>query len=246
MSGVGSSIVCRASWRHDRCNACFIATLTTFGRRSCSIALLRVSARIVERQFITVEQRGCHTADDHPRQIRAERRRGERQSQTKQIVRRVANDALVEVANLDGHVAGGIGDRAQIAEMAVSADPDRGTIRQGAGVEALQPLIKAGGAAAHIRMRGSAPFFACASGRVEAVCRQASGRTRISWIFFGTAPPFYFRLTSGPGRSMPRAGLALLRSGSASRSLCGDNICCQFAPNSANARCPPTSTSSSP
>jgi hypothetical protein len=50
-----------------------------------------------------------HFLDDvgrrHPRQVRAARRGGERQAEADQVMRRIADDGLVEVADLDGNLA---------------------------------------------------------------------------------------------------------------------------------------------
>ena len=65
----------------------------------------------------------------------------------------IADHGLIQVADLDGDLAVRIGDRTEIAEMAVAANPDRRPFGYGATFLARQPLIESGGAAAHVCLR---------------------------------------------------------------------------------------------
>ena len=69
-------------------------------------------------------------------------------------MRRVPDDGLVEVAHLDGDVSFGIGERTQVAKVAVSADPDRRALGQGAAWQAVEPLVELEGIAADVGMGG--------------------------------------------------------------------------------------------
>jgi len=42
----------------------------------------------------------------------------------------ITDDGLIEVANLDFHMFRGVGDGAEIAEVAVAANPDGRSVRQ--------------------------------------------------------------------------------------------------------------------
>ena len=64
----------------------------------------------------------------------------------------IADDGLVEVADLDRDPALGVGQRAEIAKVAVPADPHRRTLGDLA-LARLQPLVELDRAAAHIGMR---------------------------------------------------------------------------------------------
>jgi len=59
----------------------------------------------------------------------------------------IPNDGLIKIANLDVHVAVGVSERSEISQMAVAADPYRGSCGQLAA-PILQPLIKLDGASA--------------------------------------------------------------------------------------------------
>ena len=64
-------------------------------------------------------------------QIGAARGRRKREGKTNQIVIWIADDGLVEIANLDMDTPLGVGERAEIACMTVAADPHRGTLGDG-------------------------------------------------------------------------------------------------------------------
>src|SRR3954469_25857710 len=88
----------------------------------------------------------------HSRQVGAPRRRSQRQCQPYQVMRRIADHRLVEVADLYRNTPFGIGQRTKVADMAIAADPDRWTFRDFPAA-ALQPLVELDGAAPDIGMR---------------------------------------------------------------------------------------------
>jgi hypothetical protein len=77
---------------------------------------------------------------------------GQRQAEANEVVRRIADHGLVEVADLDGDLALRIGDRPQVADMAIAANPDRRTVGNEMSVRLLEPLVEIFGGAAHIGM----------------------------------------------------------------------------------------------
>ena len=65
-----------------------------------------------------------HSGGRDARQVRSARCHGKRQAQADQVVDWITDDGLVQVADLNRDLAVGIGDRAEIADMAVTADPE--------------------------------------------------------------------------------------------------------------------------
>ncbi len=65
---------------------------------------------------------------------------------------RVADDGLVEIPNLHRHAPLVVGQRTEIAEVAVAADPYGGAVGDAARAR-LKPLVELHRAAAHIGMR---------------------------------------------------------------------------------------------
>ena len=47
----------------------------------------------------------------------------ERQCEANEVVHRIPDDSLIQISNLDGQVAIGAGQGAEIADMAISANP---------------------------------------------------------------------------------------------------------------------------
>ncbi len=82
-------------------------------------------------------------------QVRATGGGGERQAQANEVMRGVADDGLVEVADLDRHAPLAVGEGAEVAEVAIAADPHRRPVRQVGGPR-LQPFVELDRAAAHI------------------------------------------------------------------------------------------------
>src|SRR5450755_2898247 len=85
-------------------------------------------------------------------QVRAARSRRERQRQAYDVMRGVADDSLVEIADLDRDATVQCSDRPQIARVTVSADPDRRPFRQRSAFLLFEPLVKGDRAATYIRM----------------------------------------------------------------------------------------------
>jgi hypothetical protein len=67
-----------------------------------------------------------------------------------QIVRRIADYRLIQIANLDFHTALRIRHRPDIAGVAIAADPHGRALRQRVTFHAVEPLVKLAGAASHI------------------------------------------------------------------------------------------------
>jgi hypothetical protein len=74
-------------------------------------------------------------------------------------VRGVADDGLVEVADFDFDFAVGAGDGAEVADVAVAADPDGRALRKGVVVGSLEPLVELQCVAADVGV-GAASHFA--------------------------------------------------------------------------------------
>ena len=110
---------------------------------------------VFEGSVITLHHLFEHSGRRDARKVRSTRCHGERQTKADQIVDRVADDGLVQVANLDSDLAVRACDRAEIADMAVAADPDRRPLRKGATSRAAQPLVELGCAASDKGMRRS-------------------------------------------------------------------------------------------
>jgi hypothetical protein len=67
-------------------------------------------------------------------------------------VDRVADDGLIEVANLYGYLAVRVCDRAEIADMTIAANPDRWSLRNLAAVNRIDSFIELARVAAHTSM----------------------------------------------------------------------------------------------
>jgi len=67
----------------------------------------------------------------------------ERQSEADQIVRRIADYRLIEIADLDIDLTVGIGQRTQISDMTIPANPDRRPLRHFAPpIRGGKPLVE--------------------------------------------------------------------------------------------------------
>ena len=76
------------------------------------------------------------------------RRRREREAEPDQVVGRIADHRLVEVAHQEFDLAVGVGDRPDVAQMAVAADPDRRPGGQAGDRLGIEPLVELERAAA--------------------------------------------------------------------------------------------------
>ncbi len=70
-------------------------------------------------------------------------------------MRRIADDGLVEVANLDLDPAFRVGDWAEVADVTVSADPHRRPLRKLCTSAGLKPLVELERTAANVRVGGA-------------------------------------------------------------------------------------------
>ena len=96
-----------------------------------------------------------HQCRRNSRQIGAARRSCQRQSQTNQIMRRISDDGLVQIANLNLDLSFRIRYRPKIARMTIPADPHRRPLGQPICRPGFQPLVKLRRIAAYIRVRRS-------------------------------------------------------------------------------------------
>lgn len=114
---------------------------------------------IVECGGIAVDHRLHHPHRDDAGQVGAARGGGQRQAQSDQVMRGIADHRLVEIADLDFHRTLAIGDWPQIAEMAIAADPDGRSLRNAPRrVGRRQPFVEFRRVAANIGMGGSRHF----------------------------------------------------------------------------------------
>ncbi len=130
--------------------------------------LLRHLIRRIQRLALHLRRKGGlialhhvleHVSRRDARQVGAAGRHRQRQPEPHQIMHRIADHRLVQIPHLDRQRALDVGDRADIADMAIPADPGRRPFRQGRPVRRLQPLIEPHRAAAHIGVgrRGHLP-----------------------------------------------------------------------------------------
>ncbi len=96
-----------------------------------------------------------HVGGGHAWEIGSTGRRAQRQRQSNQIVMRIADHRLIEIPNLHMHVTVRRSQRAQVASMAVPANPHRRPLGHRARAVFLQPAIKLHGAATHVGMSGT-------------------------------------------------------------------------------------------
>jgi hypothetical protein len=113
---------------------------------------------VVQSRVVALHHLFEHSGRRDAREVRPARRHGERQTKADQIVGRVADDGLIEVANLYGYLAVRVCDRAEIADMTIAADPDRRSLGNGAAICAVQPLIELGCTASDKGVRRSRHF----------------------------------------------------------------------------------------
>jgi hypothetical protein len=120
--------------------------------------------------FVAVDQLLHHPRGDDPGQVVAARGGGEGYAQADDVVRGVTHDGLVEVADLDIDAAVAIRDGADVAHVAIAADPQvRAERKRAAAV--VQPFVELQRIAANVGMRrarhlevaqGGKPSFAVA------------------------------------------------------------------------------------
>ena len=117
------------------------------------IRLGRRRAIVMRRQrpAIALDHRLDHLRGLDARQVGTACRGLEREPQPDQVERGIADDRLVEIADLDRDFVIGIRERAEIAEMAIAADPDRRADRDLPRQSGLrQPLVELRGVAPDI------------------------------------------------------------------------------------------------
>jgi hypothetical protein len=118
------------------------------------MALVAVSLKTPrEGRLVTVRKMLEDPRRGDARQIRSAG--GGRQGEAKadEVMGWIANDGLIKIADLNSDSAPGVRQRAQVADMAVAADPDRRPFRDLTGAF-LQPFVEFDRRAAHIGMGG--------------------------------------------------------------------------------------------
>jgi hypothetical protein len=70
-------------------------------------------------------------------------------------MRRVSDDSLVKITNLNLDFAPGVSDRTKIAHMAIAANPNLRPLGKRAAFQPFEPLIVANRIAPHVSMRRS-------------------------------------------------------------------------------------------
>ena len=120
--------------------------------------ILLMFIRRFEGQLVTGDHLLNNMRGRDAGQIRTPCRHRQRKRQADQVVCGVADDGLVEVADLDGERAIGAGDGAEIADMAIAANPDGRPIGDGDAVRRIEPFIEADCAAADIGVSGRGHF----------------------------------------------------------------------------------------
>jgi hypothetical protein len=73
-------------------------------------------------------------------------------------MRRISDDSLIEIANLNLDFAPGVSDRTKITHMAITANPNLRPLGKRAAFHSFEPLIVANRIAPYVSMRGSGHF----------------------------------------------------------------------------------------
>jgi len=155
-----------------------------------------------QRKPVTLRHLLDHMGRGHAREVGAACGRRERKAEADQVVRRVADDGLIEVPDLDRDMTLGVRKRPEVAEMSITADPHRRPGRQAPLAARLQPIIEVARAAANEGM-GRACHLHVAPGRED---RKAFGRVRRVVLRHGLSrlrdmiAPECFRPASEPPR----------------------------------------------
>ena len=97
-------------------------------------------------------------------------------------MRRIADYGLVEIADLDFHAAVGVGDRSEIAGVAIAADPDSRAFGERVTFNAVEPFIELGRVATHVGMRGFGHFHVAA---LEQERLTIIGAGKLEFLFLG-------------------------------------------------------------
>src|SRR5580700_9835474 len=75
-----------------------------------------------------------------------------------EVMRRISDDGLVEIANLNLDFAAGVSDRAKIAHVTIAANPNLRPLGERAAFHSFKPLVIANRISPHVSMRGSGHF----------------------------------------------------------------------------------------
>lgn len=146
-------------------------------------------------------------------------------------MRGIADDGLVEVTDLDVDLALGIGHRAQVADVAVAADPDGRTFGQAAGLGFIEPVVEAQGAAAHVGV-GRAGHFEVLGGFQDVLACGGTRRPRDQFFWHGD---LYYLYSFFCGRMKPNVQFPRLFAACLSEKR---DLPCQTPGHALPARCP--------
>jgi hypothetical protein len=91
-----------------------------------------------------------HKGGGNSGKVRAAGGGGKREAEANQVVDGVADDGLVEVADLDFDLAVGVGYGAEVPDVAVATDPDGRALRQLVTGAGPQPFVELQGVAADV------------------------------------------------------------------------------------------------
>ena len=95
----------------------------------------------MESGFVLGDHRFQNFGDGQTRKVRNHSRGGEGETEPYQIMGGFADHGLIEVADLDFETAVGVGNRTQIADMTIPADPDLGALGDRGGA-LFKPFVK--------------------------------------------------------------------------------------------------------
>src|SRR5271163_4304429 len=109
-------------------------------------------------------------------------------------MRRVSDDSLVKITNLNLDFAPGVSDRTKIAHMAIAANPNLRPLGKRAAFQPFEPLIVANRIAPHVSMRGSGHF---ALTNVFQARRASAGTGDTLFVFHDFFCPGYRCPTAG-------------------------------------------------
>jgi hypothetical protein len=125
-----------------------------------------------------------HVRSRDARKGRSASRRGEREGETDEVMVRIADDSLIEIANLNFNAPFGVGNRAKIAGMTIPTNPYRRPCRNVARCALIQPFIKLDRATPHESVRRAGHFQIARRGKVLLAIARGHEFHGFSSLFF--------------------------------------------------------------
>ena len=120
-----------------------------------ALGKLWLAMRCGERLAISEDHLLDHASGGDAGEVASADGGGEREAEADGVVRGIADDSLIEVADLDFYMAIGIGDRAEVADVAVAADPDGWAFGERVLRDGVEPLVELEGIAANVGVGGA-------------------------------------------------------------------------------------------